>query len=94
MKKKGSGNRDQGSGRKVGRQDQKFSSLIMTNPDKALQLLNVVAVVGNLAEELRILRQTDGITSGEKKAIGAMLDKLGKFNDYVANCLNMKGGAK
>lgn len=94
MKKKGSGNRDQGSGRKVGRQDPKFSSLIMTNPDKALQLLNVVAVVGNLAEELRILRQTDGITSGEKKAIGSMLDKLGKFNDYVANCLNMKGGAK
>lgn len=94
MKKKGSGNRDQGSGRKVGRQDPKFSSLIMTNPDKALQLLNVVAAVGNLREELRILRQTDGITSGEKKAIGAMLDKLGKFNDYVANCLNMKGGAK
>ena len=94
MKKKGSGNRDQGSGRKVGRQDPKFSALIMTNPDKALQLLNVVAAVGNLSEELRILRQTDGITSGEKKAIGAMLDKLGKFNDYVANCLNMKGGSK
>ena len=94
MKKKGSGNRDQGSGRKVGRQDQKFSALIMTNPDKALQLLDVVAAVGKLREELRILRQTDGITSGEKKAIGAMLDKLGKFNDYVANCLNMKGGAK
>ena len=94
MKKKGSGNRDQGSGRKVVRQDPKFSALIMTNPDKALQLLNVVAAVGNLREELRILRQTDGITSGEKKAIGAMLDKLGKFNDYVANCLNMKGGAK
>ena len=94
MKKKGSGNRDQGSGRKVGRQDPKFSSLIMTNPDKAQQLFDVGAAVGKLREELRILRQTDGITSGEKKAIGAMLDKLGKFNDYVANCLNMKGGAK
>ena len=94
MKKKGSGNRDQESWRKVGRQKPKFSALIVTNPDKALQLLNVVAVVDNLREELRILRQTDVITSGEKKAIGAMLDKLGKFNDYVANCLNMKGGAK
>ena len=94
MKKKGSGNRDQESWRKVGRQKPKFSDLIVTNPDKSLQLLNVVAAVGNLREELRILRQTDGITSGEKKAIGAMLDKLGKFNDYVANCLNMKGGAK
>ena len=94
MKKKGSGNRDQESWRKVGRQKPKFSALIMTNPDKSLQLLNVVAAVGKLREELRILRQTDGITSGEKKAIGAMLDKLGKFNDYVANCLNMKGGSK
>ncbi len=76
MKKKGSGNRDQGLWR------------------KERQLCDVVAAVGNLAEELRILRQTDGITSGEKKAIGAMLDKLGKFNNYVANCLIMKGGAK
>ena len=93
VKVKGEGE-ERRSGRKIGRQDPKFSSLIMTNPDKALQLLNVVAAVGNLREELRILRQTDGITSGEKKAIGAMLDKLDKFNDYVANCLNMKGGAK
>ena len=94
MKKKGSGNRDQESWRKVGRQKPKFSDWSGTSPDKSLQLLNVVAAVGNLREELRILRQTDGITSGEKKAIGAMLDKLGKFNDYVANCLNMKGGSK
>ena len=94
MKKKGSGNRDQGSGRKVGRQDPKFSSLIMTNPDKAQQLFDVGVAVIKLRGELRILRQTDGITSGEKKAIGAMLDNLGKFDDYVANCLNMKGGAK
>lgn len=94
MKKKGSGNRDQGSGLKVGRQDPKFSALIMTNPDKALQLLNVVAAVGNLREELRILRQTVGITSGEKKAIGAMLNKLCKFKNYASCCLIEEGGAK
>ena len=79
---------------KVGRPNPKFSAGMTTNLEKARQLCNVVAVIGNLAEELRILRQTDGITSGEKKAIGAMLDKLGKFKDYAANCLIMKGGAK
>ena len=94
MKEKGSGNREQGSGRKVGIPHPKFTAGMTTNLDKARQLCHVVAAVGNLAEELRILRQTEGVSAGEKKAIGAMLDKLGKFNDYVANCLNMKGGAK
>ena len=80
--------------RKVGRPHPKFSAGMTTNLEKTRQLCNVVAAIGNLEEELRILRQTDGITSGEKKAIGAMLDKLGKFKDYAANCLIMKGGAK
>ena len=94
MKKKGTGNRDQGSGRKVGIPHPKFTAGMTTNLDKERQLCHVVAAVGNLAEELRILRQTEGVSAGEKKAIGAMLDKLGKFKDYAANCLIMKGGAK
>lgn len=82
-----------GAARKVGRRPT-FSAGMTTNLDKARQLCHVVAAVGNLAEELRILRQTEGVSAGEKKAIGAMLDKLGKFKDYAANCLIMKGGAK
>lgn len=82
-----------GAARKAGRRP-KFSAGMTTNLEKSRQLCNVVAAIGNLEEELRILRQTEGITSGEKKSIGAMLDKLGKFKDYAANCLIMKGGAK
>ena len=62
--------------------------------EKTHQWCVVLSRIGALSEELRILRQTKGITAGEKKAIGAMLDKLGKFKDYAANCLIMKGGAK
>ena len=51
----------------------------------------VMVRIGDLSEELRVLRQTEGVSAGEKKAIGAMLDKIGKFNDYVANCLIMEG---
>ena len=72
----------------------KFSAGMSANVDKARQLCVVMTVMTTLDEELRILRQTVGITSGEKKAIGAMLDKLCKFKDYAANCLIEKGGAK
>ena len=83
-----------GATRKVGLPHPKFTAGMTMNLDKARQLCHVVTAVGNLAEELRILRQTEGVSAGEKKAIGAMLDKLGKFKDYAANCLIMKGGAK
>ena len=83
-----------GAARKVGLPHPKFTAGMSTNLEKAQQLCHVVAAVGNLAEELRILRQTEGVSAGEKKAIGAMLDKLGKFKDYAENCFIMKGGAK
>ena len=104
MKKKGSGNREQGTGRKVshsqikdelawrgaarkvGLPHPKFTAGMTMNLDKVRQLCHVVTAVGNLAEELRILRQTEGMSAGEKKAIGAMLDKLGKLKTYGINC--------
>lgn len=55
---------------------------------KMRQWFVVFRLVGELAEELRILRQTKGITSGEKKAIAEMLDKLGRFKVYGVNCLS------
>lgn len=56
----------------------------------------VIKLIGDLSEELRILRQTDGITSGEKKSIGSTLQRLGIFKTYaIAACsFKLKGGAK
>ena len=56
----------------------------------------VIKLIGDLSEELRILRQTDGITSGEKKSIGSTLQRLGIFKTYaIAACSSkLKGGAK
>lgn len=72
----------------------KFSAGMSANVEKSRQLCVVMTVMTTLDEELRILRQTVGITSGEKKAIGAMLVKLCKFKVYAANCLIEKGGVK
>ena len=71
-----------------------FSAGMTANLEKRRQWIVVMVRIGELSEELRILRQTEGVSAGEKKAISAMLDKIGKFNDYVANCLIMEGGAK
>ena len=72
----------------------KFSAGMSVNLEKARQLCVVMTVMTTLDEELRILRQTVGITSGEKKAICAMLAKLCKFKDYAASCIIQEGGAK
>ena len=82
-----------GVGRKVGRRPT-FSAGMTTTLEKTRQRFVVLSLIGALAEELRILRQTKGITDGEKEAIGAMLDKLGKFKTYGINCCIMNGGAK
>ena len=79
--------------RKAGRRPT-FSAGMTANLKKRRQWIVVMVRIGELSEELRILRQTEGVSAGEKKAISAMLDKIGKFNDYVANCLIMEGGAK
>ena len=71
-----------------------FSAGMTTNLEKTHQWCVVLSRVGNLAEELRILRQTKGITAGEKKAIGAMLDKLGRFDEYGLHGCTKEGGAK
>ena len=63
------------------------------NSEKKLEWVTTLARVGNLSEQLRILRQTKGITAGEKKAIAAMMDKLGRFNQYGLNFCT-EGGAK
>ena len=63
------------------------------NSEKKLEWVTTLARVGNLSEQLRILRQTKGITAGEKKAIAALMDKLGRFNQYGLNCCT-EGGAK
>ena len=46
------------------------------NNEKKLEWVTTLARVGNLSEQLRILRQSKGITAGEKKAIAALMDKL------------------
>lgn len=79
--------------RKAGRRPT-FSAGMTANLEKARQWCVVLSQIGPLSEELRILRQTKGITAGEKKAIGAMLDKLGKLKTYGFNCCIMNGGAK
>lgn len=63
------------------------------NSEKKLEWVTTMARVGNLSEQLRILRQSKGITAGEKKAIAALMDKLGRFNQYGLNCCT-EGGAK
>lgn len=63
------------------------------NSEKKLEWITTLAHVGNLSEQLRILRQSKGITAGEKKAIAALMDKLGRFNQYGLNCC-AEGGAK
>ena len=63
------------------------------NSEKKLEWVTTLARVGNLSEQLRILRQSKGITAGEKKAIAALMDKLGRFNQYGLNCCT-EGGAK
>ena len=63
------------------------------NNEKKLEWVTTLARVGNLSEQLRILRQSKGITAGEKKAIAALMDKLGRFNQYGLNCCT-EGGAK
>lgn len=73
----------------------KFSAGMSANLEKARQLCVVMTVMTTLDEELRILRQTVGITSGEKKAIGAMLAKLCKFKGYASSFLLIQeGGAR
>ncbi len=61
---------------------------------KKEQWSTVLSLIGTFGEELRILRQTEGVSAGEKKAIGAMIDKLGKFKTYGINCCITNGGAK
>lgn len=63
------------------------------NSEKKLEWVTTLARVGNLSEQLSILRQSKGITAGEKKAIAALMDKLGRFNKYGLNCCT-EGGAK
>lgn len=63
------------------------------NNEKELQWVTTLARVGDLSEELRILRQSKGITAGEKKAISALIDKLGRFKLYGLNCCT-EGGAR
>ena len=63
------------------------------NDQKKLEWITTLARVGSLSEQLRILRQSKGITAGEKKAIGAMIDKLGRFHQYGLDCCK-KGGVK
>ena len=63
------------------------------NSEKKLEWVTTLARVGNLSEQLMILRQSKGITAGEKKAIAALMDKLGRFNQYGLNCCT-EGGAK
>ena len=63
------------------------------NNEKKLEWVTILARVGNLSEQLRILRQSKGITAGEKKAIAALMDKLGRFSQYGLNCCT-EGGAK
>lgn len=71
--------------RKAGRRPT-FSAGMTANFEKRRQWSVVMVRIGDLSEELRILRQTEGVSAGEKKAIGAMLDKLGKFKTYGINC--------
>lgn len=83
----------EGEGRKVGRRPT-FSARKMANIVKTRQWCVVLSRIGALMDELRILRQTNGITAGEKKAIGAMIDKLCKFCEYGLHCCTKEGGAK
>lgn len=55
------------------------------NNEKKLEWFTTFARVGDLSEQLRILRQSKGITAGEKKAIAALMDKLGRFKLYGIN---------
>ena len=83
----------EGEQRKVGRRPM-FTAGMTTNLVKPRQWCVVLSRIGALSEELRILRQTEGVSAGAKKAIGAMIDKLGKFKTYGVNYMITYGGAK
>lgn len=61
------------------------------NNEKKLEWFTTFSRVGDLSEQLRILRQSKGITAGEKKSIAALMDKLGRFRLYGVKCCTERG---